>query len=77
MTLTNTTSYPQVSGGSVDYSDAADGACATWEVVKTCDAIYQTRMRIYQSSKDSGLYAVAFRPTQQTPEVRCLSAGVY
>jgi hypothetical protein len=58
----------QVSIGDGGFSNATDGTCATWSIVKTCEAIYQTRMRVYKSNKDPGLYTVAFRPTQQTPE---------
>lgn len=35
--------------------------------------MYDTRMRIYQSSRDTDAFAVVFRPTQtQTAEVRGL-----
>lgn len=69
-TPTSASAPPQVSWGDGAYKNATAGTCATWEVVKTCEAEYQTRMRIYKSKGDPQLYAVAFRPTQQTPEVR-------
>lgn len=41
--------------------------------MQTCEAIYDTRMRIYQSSKNADAFAVVFRPTQtQTAEVRAV-----
>lgn len=37
---------------------------------QTCEAVYNTRMRIYQSGRDADTFAVVFRPTQtQTAEV--------
>lgn len=39
---------------------------------QTCEAKYDTRLRIFQSSKDANTYAMAFRPTQMNPMVRAL-----
>jgi hypothetical protein len=54
--------------GAASFTAPTDGACADWKPIKTCEGVYQTRMRVYKSEKDQ-LYAVAFRPTQQNPEV--------
>lgn len=55
--------------GNPNFTAPTDGACANWLPIKTCEGIYQTRMRVYKSEKDPQMYAVAFRPTQQNPEV--------
>jgi hypothetical protein len=50
--------------------DPIEGACERYTVLKTCEAKYETRMRIYQNSKDKSVAYIMFRPTQQTQEVR-------
>ena len=55
--------------GGLDFKDDAKGVCSTYKVLKTCQAKYDTRMRIYQSKQEKDVVVVSFRPTQQTPEV--------
>ena len=40
------------------------GLCGQYKPVKTCNGIYDTRMRIYDRN---GSYFIVFRPTQQNP----------
>lgn len=44
-------------------------------LIQTCEARYNTRMRIFQSSKSADTYAVVFRPTQGDLEVCTRSAN--
>ncbi|KAM3572094.1 hypothetical protein VYU27_005891 [Nannochloropsis oceanica] len=57
-----------VSMGGPDFKDDSQGVCGTYKVIKTCEAQYQTRMRIYQSKADSNVVVLSFRPTQQNTE---------
>jgi hypothetical protein len=69
---------PQVSwndGGALSLGDEdVKGACGTYTVVKTCNAKYATRFRIYQQKENPLVVYVVFPGTKQTPDVRPTAA---
>ena len=60
-----------VSSGESD----VQGMCGLYNVVRTCEGAYETRMRIYQLENDPEVMYVVFRPPQPSPEGQSIHAN--